>query len=111
MLISPFVSVRIFLMPLSITSIGNFEQLSPEIQEAGTEVAPQAPPQPEKTDEVAPAPEVPETAPPAVVNISTDENLPDTPVTPRDSITSLANEEENHFRQEVQEEKLPHGST
>ncbi|EKD31679.1 MAG: hypothetical protein ACD_77C00277G0004 [uncultured bacterium] len=97
-------------MPLSVTSIGNFEQLSPEAREAGAETVSQSTPKIEKAGEKPPVVSTPESTAPVVVNISTNENLPDTPVIPRDSITSLANEEENHFRQEVQEEKLPNGS-
>jgi len=35
-------------MPLSVTSIGNFEQLSPEAQEAGAETVSQSTPKIEK---------------------------------------------------------------
>ena len=97
-------------MPQSITSLGNFEQSSPEIQEAGAETIPQGTPLKEKTPEVTPVATAPEVSPPLIVDISTHETLPDHPVTPKDSITSLANEEESRFRQEVQEEKLPNGS-
>lgn len=97
-------------MPQSITSLGNFEQSSPEIQEAGAEAITQGTPLEEKTPEVTPVATAPEVSPPLIVDISTHEALPDHPVTPKDSITSLANEEESRFRQEVQEEKLPNGS-
>lgn len=97
-------------MPQSITSLGNFEQSSPEIQEVGAETTPQGTPTIEKTPKATPANNAPEIAPPPIVDISTHEALPDHPVTPKDSITSLANEEESRFRQEVQEEKLPNGS-
>ena len=97
-------------MPSSITSLGNFEQTSPEVQEAGIETVPQDTPAKDKAAEIFPVAAAPETAVPPVVDISTTEALPDHPVIPRDSITSLANEEEDRFRKEVQEEKLPNGS-
>ncbi|EKD32288.1 MAG: hypothetical protein ACD_77C00136G0002 [uncultured bacterium] len=98
-------------MPSSITSLGNFEQTSPEIREPGTETVPQITPDMEKAGEIAPTANTPEKATVTpIVDVSTTEALPDHPVTPKDSITSLANEEESRFRQEVQEEKLPNGS-
>ncbi len=99
-----------FLMPQSITSLGNFEQASPEVQETGVGAIPHVIPEVGKKAETIPAANVPEAATPPIVDVSTHEALPDHPVTPRDSITSLANEEESRFRQEVQEEKLPDGS-
>ncbi|AHB40602.1 MAG: hypothetical protein ACD_25C00049G0001 [uncultured bacterium] len=97
-------------MPRSITSLGNFEETSPEVQEPGIEIIPQVTPEVEKGGEMPSVVNIPETAAPPIVDVSTHETLPDHPVTPKDSITSLANEEESRFRQEVQEEKLPNGS-